>query len=140
MRINNTSNVGRFGRSGKERRSAGVSGKFQPGQTRQASSGTQTRATQSIRGVDVLLALQEVDTTSGEKRKRAVRRGHSMLDILEEIRTDLLAGGMPDHKLQKLLQQVRQKDISTGDNRLDGVLRDIELRARVELAKRGLGD
>lgn len=140
MRINNTSNVGGVARGGKTRKSGETQGKFQPGQTSQASSGARTQVTQSIRGVDALLAIQEVSLAGGGKKKRAIRRGNSMLDILEEIRTDLLAGGLSGQKLQRLLQLVREQSQFTGDDGLDRLLEDIELRAMVELAKRGLGD
>ena len=63
-----------------------------------------------------------------------------MLDVLEAIRLDLLSGGMSNGKLQELLRLVREQRIETGDAGLDGVLADIDLRARVELAKRGLDD
>ncbi|MBZ0217896.1 MAG: hypothetical protein K8F25_15165, partial [Fimbriimonadaceae bacterium] len=60
LRINNTSNVGRLAGGGKARKSGGVQGKFQPGQSSQVASGARAQLTQSIRGVDALLAIQEV--------------------------------------------------------------------------------
>ena len=140
MRINNNGSVGRLTSGGKTHKSQGTQGKFQPGQTKQAARGTQPAAAQSIRGIDALLAIQEVGTPTSGKRKRAVRRGNSMLDVLEEIRADLLAGGLSGPKLQKLLQLVREQTLSTGDGDLDSVLGEIDLRARVELAKRGLSE
>lgn len=140
MRISNTRNVGRMTPGDKTHRSQGPQGKFQPGQSAPAAKGRQTGAAQSIRGVDALLAVQEAGSSLGGKKRKAVRRGNTMLDVLEEIRMDLLAGNVSDGRLQKLLELVREQPGETGNASLDGVLADIDLRARVELAKRGLDD
>jgi hypothetical protein len=86
--------------------------------------------------LDALLALQSVEDPL-LKKKKLVRRGTQLLDTLEEIKTDVLAGRVSESRLNQLmavLGQAREK----ADPRLDALLDDIELRARVELAKRGL--
>jgi hypothetical protein len=86
--------------------------------------------------LDALLALQAVEDPLLRKRK-LVRRGTQLLDTLEEMKTDLLAGRVSESRLNQLmavLGQAREKS----DPRLDALIDDIELRARVELAKRGL--
>src|SRR5690606_23025625 len=48
---------------------------------------------QAISGVDVLVALQGLEDTT-ERRKRAVRRGRSALDALDELKLGLLSGSL----------------------------------------------
>ena len=86
--------------------------------------------------LDAMLALQQVDDPLLKKRK-LVRRGTQLLDTLEDMKSDLLTGRVSEGRLNQLmavLSQARDK----ADPRLESLLDDIELRARVELAKRGL--
>ncbi|MCB1508640.1 MAG: flagellar assembly protein FliX, partial [Hyphomicrobiaceae bacterium] len=69
-------------------------------------------------------------------RRRAIQRGHDLLDSLEGLRADLLAGRVSGERLQRILSLVRRQS-GSGDPKLDEVIADIELRAQVELAKLG---
>ena len=89
---------------------------------------------QPVAPVDSLLALQEVSDQS-QGRKRAVRRASSMLDVLEDIRLGLLTGRLPRTRLEELVKLVESKRENMIDPRLETVLDEIELRAKVELAK-----
>ena len=86
--------------------------------------------------LDALLALQAVEDPL-LKKKKLVRRGTQLLDALEDMKADLLTGRLSEGRVNQLmavLGQARDK----ADPRLEALLDDIELRARVELAKRGL--
>jgi hypothetical protein len=86
--------------------------------------------------LDALLALQAVEDPL-LKKKKLVRRGAQLLDTLEDMQADLLTGRFSESRVNHLmavLSQAREK----ADPRLDALLDDIELRARVELAKRGV--
>lgn len=88
-----------------------------------------------LAALDAILALQGVgDALSG--RRRAVRRGTTLLDLLEEVKADLLVGNVTPERLDLLAEQVTalREKVEPG---LDGVLDEIELRVRVELAKLG---
>jgi hypothetical protein len=89
-----------------------------------------------VGGVSTLLTVQEIGDPIAE-RKRAVRRGQDMLDRLDELRHGLLMGSFPAEKLDSLLATVRRQHDRVADPRLREVLREIELRAAVELAKLG---
>lgn len=90
--------------------------------------------TASVTAVDALLGLQEVpDATSG--RSRGIQQASMMLDQLEEIRRGLLLGSIPASKLKALAEGITEKREDFQDPELAGILDDIELRARVELAK-----
>ena len=87
-----------------------------------------------LTAIDSLIALQEVpDSLAG--RTKAAKRGRDMLDLLEDIRDGLLLGGISRGTLNRLLSLVNVKREEFADPGLSAVLDDIELRARVELAK-----
>lgn len=86
-----------------------------------------------IDSVSSVLTLQEVGEAGA--RQRARRRGDDILDRLDEIRHGLLFGAIPRHTLEQLAQVVRNQADETIDPRLADILREIEVRARVELAK-----
>ena len=84
--------------------------------------------------VDALLALQEVDDpVSG--RQRAAQRADDILDRLDELRHGLLDGTIPQESLAQLAQLARQRRETVSDPRLHEILDEIELRAKVEIAK-----
>ena len=85
-----------------------------------------------------LLALQgvPVEEDRREKRRRAIRQGLDLLDVLEGVKLDLLGGGVASERLERLVQVLGQRRPS-GDERLDALVDEIDLRARVELAKFG---
>ena len=85
-----------------------------------------------------LLALQGVPVAEDrrEKRRRAVRRGLDLLDVLEGVKIDLLGGGVAADRLERLVHLLGRRAPS-GDERLDALIEEIELRSRVELAKFG---
>ena len=90
---------------------------------------------QAMAGIDAILALQAVDEPLSA-RKRAVRRGVSLLDLLDEIRADLLTGQVDTDSLDSMmaiLSEARERS----QPGLDALLDEIELRVRVELAKFG---
>ena len=71
-----------------------------------------------------------------ERKNKAVRRGRTLLDELDEIKADLLIGQVSAERLDALsamLSQIRERS----EPALDSVLDDIDLRVRVELAKLG---
>jgi hypothetical protein len=81
-----------------------------------------------------MLALQEV-TDEEVRRKRLVRQGHDMLDVLETLRRKLLEGSIPADMLQALERQLSAQKQNVMDPALRELIDDIELRLAVELAK-----
>ncbi len=89
-----------------------------------------------VQPVDALLAIQEVeDSTTGGPNAQAKRWGGALLDRLEGIRLGLLAGGIPVSELKGIATMVERERVTASDPRLQELLDEIELRARVELAK-----
>lgn len=120
--------------SSKRAASTGAAGFSVPtGETRAAAPAS---AAAPLTALDAVLALQ-VD--GGGKRKRQVRRGAQSLDALDRLAASLLSGGAAQPgDLDELRAALRDRE-PTGDSRLDSVLREIDVRSAVELAKREKG-
>jgi Class II flagellar assembly regulator len=84
--------------------------------------------------LDGLLAIQAAGDQI-ERRKRAMRRGHGILDSLDRLKIGLLSGAVSAQSLQALRQQLQQQRDSADDPGLDDILAHVDLRAEVELAK-----
>ena len=99
-----------------------------------ATESRQATAPRAVGTIDALLALQGVEDPT-ERRKRAVTRGRTALDVLDDLKLQLLTGSMDGSLVQRLRTAASDLKQSSGDPRLDGVLAEIELRVEVELAK-----
>lgn len=89
----------------------------------------------SLAGLDAILTLQTNADTPEERRRRATRRGHDLLDGLDRLKASLIMGRVSTRDLQAIAGRLSQRSGDSGDPRLDGLIADIELRAAVELAK-----
>jgi hypothetical protein len=87
-----------------------------------------------IAAVDTILALQSVEDST-DSRTRGVNHGEQLLKLLDELRDGLLAGGIPRAILNRLALAIAKRRESFADPKLQTVLDEIDLRARVELAK-----
>jgi hypothetical protein len=61
--------------------------------------------------------------------------GDDLLDRLESLRRDILLGAIPKEKLANLAHALRAQRGQTDDPRLKQIIDEIELRAKVEIAK-----
>lgn len=107
---------------------------FAPIFSEDAKASSQASGAAQLSGVDALLALQGVPGPLGERAK-AARRGRDILDLLDEVRIGMLEGAVSKGTLNRLLTLVEVKREEFTDPGLTGVLDEIDLRARVELAK-----
>lgn len=121
-------------RNGARSSASGAAFQISEGSTPQRSAGAAPVA--SANPIDALIALQAADDAT-QGRKKSIRRGRSLLDMLDAMKTDLLAGQASDGRLNQLMTLIGQAR-EHSEPGLDALLDDIELRARVELAKRGL--
>ncbi|WP_298960540.1 flagellar assembly protein FliX [uncultured Methylobacterium sp.] len=87
-----------------------------------------------LAGLDAILTLQAQDDPA-ERRRRAARRGHDLLDALDRLKAALLGGRVNAAELTAIAARLAERAGATGDPRLDGLIGEIELRAQVELAK-----
>lgn len=87
-----------------------------------------------IAALDSILALQGMDDST-DGRSKGLKHGEQLLDMLDQVRDGLLAGGIPRATLNRLAAAVTRRHDQFADPRLQSVLDEIELRAHVELAK-----
>ncbi len=94
-------------------------------------------ALRSISTVDALIALQGVEDSS-ERKKRAIAKGRTALDVLDQLKLGLLDGSVDQSMLSRLKVASEGLTDTSGDAGLDLVLSEIDLRVAVELAKAGI--
>lgn len=104
----------------------------------EAGAAAAAGSTSGLAGVDALIALQAADAPGGAGDDGAAKRqGESILDRLDELRLMILSGGLDPERLRALADALGHRAARARDPRLKAVLDEIELRARVELAKHG---
>ena len=91
-------------------------------------------ASRPIQQVDGLFQLQEMPDALAQRR-RAVQRGSTVLDRLDDLRLALLGGSLSQGQISELQRVVASERGLVDDPRLLAVLDEIDLRAKVELAK-----
>lgn len=106
-----------------------------PGETSATSRAAASSPALALCDLQSLIALQSFEDPT-ERRRKAVKRGFDLLDVLEGVKMDLLVGKVSPDRLENLLAMLGNR-VETGDQRLDALMEDIELRAKVELAKLG---
>ncbi|MGA7711916.1 MAG: flagellar assembly protein FliX [Rhizomicrobium sp.] len=87
-----------------------------------------------IAALDSILTLQAMDDST-DGRSKGLKHGEQLLDMLDQVRDGLLAGGIPRVTLNRLANAVTKRRENFVDPKLQTVLDEIELRAHVELAK-----
>ncbi len=114
------------------------SGTFSVGEDIASGNAAPATGLRTISSVDALIALQGVETPT-ERRKKAVRQGRNALDVLDDVKLALLDGSLDPSTLGRLKSAAEGLKQSSGDEGLDAVLAEIELRVEVELAKAAIG-
>ncbi len=82
-----------------------------------------------------ILQLQ-AEEDPAQRRRRSARRGQDLLDGLDRLKAALLVGSVPVADLGRIARSLADAGPS-GDPQLDDLIGQIELRAKVELAKLG---
>ena len=91
-------------------------------------------ASNRISAVDAVVALQEITGDNTDERG-AKNRANLILDKLEDIRMGLLMGQIPKSNLDELSRILIVARENSIDANLLEIIEDIELRAKIELAK-----
>ena len=135
MRIQSNNTSAQIGKSGSTGRARSGSSTFSVPQDGGSTSQSQQAAhSTALSDVSSLLALQGVEDPLQGKRRKAIRKGNKMLDLLEDVRLGLLSGSLSVSVLQTLERMTEMSEPS-GDARIDALVEEIGLRAQVELAK-----
>lgn len=119
----------------RDRRAKIGGGAFSLEEASQPARSAQPGVTTRIGSVDALIALQAVEER--DERSVRVKHGHEMLDLLDDLRIGILGGTLPAAKLARLVASLDRRPERREDTRIEDMLDEIELRAKVELAKLG---
>lgn len=138
MEIKGTRNVDRTSLRRSSSRQSGGEG-FTISSESEESAVASVSGTTSLTALDSVLTLQEMENST-EGRSRGLKHGKTLLDALEDVRLGLLAGAIPRETLSRIAHNLSQRNDQFTDPQLKSVLDDIELRARVELAKLEMQD
>jgi hypothetical protein len=112
-------------------------GNFTLSQAEVTHAQTATVSLRTLGGIDALIALQGIEEPA-ERRRRAVKHGRRALDALDEVKLGLLSGRLDQATMLRLKSVAADLKQGSGDERLDSVLAEIDLRVEVELAKAGI--
>ncbi len=105
----------------------------------QKSAGpAQAASASGLFGMDALLALQGEEDVLVGRRRRQIKRSNDILDALDDLKVSVLSGEIDDEALLRLQANIAASREDIEDDKLQGVLNEIETRAFVELAKRRL--
>lgn len=108
---------------------------FSLGESQAPKSAAAAGAALGIQSLDALLALQGVEDGS-ERRRRSYKRGSTALELLDELKVELLEGNLGLDTLRRLEVALQGLSERSGEQGLDEVLDAIGVRVAVELAKR----
>ena len=89
-------------------------------------------------GLTAVLALQSEGETPLQRRRRQLKRGFSILDALDALKIELLSGRVQKPTLERISAAMAEIPASDLDPHAKALMRDIEVRAAVELAKYGI--
>jgi len=89
-----------------------------------------------VNAIDALLSIQEMSGDQ-EGNRRAKQRAEALLEKLDALRHGLLGGHLSPDQLDGLVSLVQAERAHAADPGLSETLDEIELLAKVELAKRG---
>jgi len=135
MRVNGPNGTALTSAPAAARRPA--SGGFTLSETSTPQTQNPAVALRTLGGIDALIALQGIEDPV-ERRRRAVRHGARALDALDELKLGLLSGALDQATLLRLKAVAGDLKDGSGDERLDQILSEIDLRVAVELAKAGM--
>lgn len=132
MRITGPTSTALARESQASRRAA--SGTFRLDEGEGARSPNAAGGARALGGIDALVALQGLEDAT-ERRRRAVGRGRRALDVLDEVKLGLLSGRLDGSLLGRLKALSEDLKQDSGDQGLNAVLTEIDLRVEVEIAK-----
>ena len=136
MRVNSPNGTATATAPATTRRVSGPAG-FTLSETNGPQTASPAISLRTVGGIDALIALQGIEDPL-ERRRRAVKHGRRALDALDELKLALLSGTLEPSALLRLKAVAGDLKEGSGDEKLDHVLGEIELRVAVELAKAGI--
>lgn len=106
-------------------------GKFSSKESSKAKPTGETYQTFSVSALSTLM----FDEGLKRQQHQAVVYGNDLLDQLEKIRKGLISGALSLVDIQDLMEKLKNRPNLSIDPQLEELIREIETRAAVELAK-----
>ena len=116
------------------RRAGSSKGQFQLPRKQATAPRAEVSGPAAVSGVDTIIALQAIDDPTARRRK-AFTTGGRILDLLDRLKIGLLCGQVSVSDLDALKTTIAGQQSLESDPELSDILKQIDLRARVELAK-----
>ena len=138
MKINPTTGMIIPSASAGVRKSGGDFSLSSSGSAQKSAGPAQAGSASGLFGMDALLALQGEEDVLVGRRRRQIKRSNDILDALDDLKVSVLSGEIDDEALLRLQANIAASREDIEDDKLQGVLNEIETRAFVELAKRRL--
>lgn len=140
MKINAPQSTSKVNKNSKTKKSGSSSGAsfssmVQNSDTSETSQSSGASGAQAVAGV---FAVQDIASSTDAPKKQAVKRANDILEDLEEIRMGILSGTLSTKTLTNLSERLKQQQEGLNDPDLKEIVAEIELRALIELAKRGV--
>lgn len=88
-----------------------------------------------VGSVEALVALQQAPDATQRTKPPEQKHAEDLLNRLDQIRFGILRGDLSPIDLQALVTSLAERRREGGDPRLIAIVEEIELRAKVELAK-----
>lgn len=99
------------------------------------SAGSPVSSASQISSVETLIALQSTGDATQSANDKEVDRAEDILDRLDQIRVGILTGSMSRGALTSIVHRLSERRRDNVDPRLASLIDEVELRAKVELAK-----
>lgn len=99
----------------------------------EASSAEEAAPTSQVLGANILYS--QALYSEVEVQRRHVHRGNRLLDNLDGIKRQMLDGELSYDSLVRVKEELKYAPQNTTDRNLQEIIKEIELRAEVEIAK-----
>ena len=103
--------------------------------SKNSAKSSPTGETYQTFSVSALSTLVFDEGSNHRNQQQAVVYGNELLDQLDKIRSGLISGTISPAHIQELLVKLKNRPNLSIDPDLEGLIREIETRAAVELAK-----
>lgn len=120
----------------KARKSGAASSDFKSFLDGEAEGAGEAASAPGVGGIGALIAAQAAeDPLEGRARKRMQARAGQVLDALDGVHRGLLSGRLSTQDMERVAASVAAQREKIADPALSGLLDEVDLRAKVELAK-----
>lgn len=135
IKINEASGVFGAGKAKKLRKTGDNGFEELLSATEESESAAPTAQAMPVSSVGSLLSLQEISEEEA-RRQRSMQQGKQSVDMLEQLRREILTGQASPAMIGRMQYQVEQiRQHAAPDPRLQEIMKEIELRLAVEAAK-----